>query len=91
MAPSLALLSCESSVSVEENPDRKKIINSHYIKIYDNFLRSPALYKKIIIVLHKYAISQSLPYYAIRFEKALKTSTLIRLDFFLAKAAWHVI
>ena len=90
MAPSLALLSCESSVSVEENPDRKKI-NSHYIKIYDNFLRSPALYKKIIIVLHKYAISQSLPYYAIRFEKALKTSTLIRLDFFLTKAAWHVI
>ena len=90
MAPSLALLSCESSVSVEENPDRKKIINSHYIKIYDNFLRSPALYKKII-VLHKYAISQSLLYYAIRFEKALKTSTLIRLDFFLTKAAWHVI
>ena len=40
MVPSLPLLSCESSLSVKENPDRKKIYISapEYCKAFKNSL-----------------------------------------------------
>ena len=34
MVPSLPLLSCESSVSVKENPDRKKKKNTEYLSVF---------------------------------------------------------
>ena len=41
MVPSLSLLSCESSVSVKENPDRKKkqlsLNDSHQLTFNDSY------------------------------------------------------
>ena len=51
MAPSLPLLSCESSVSVKENPDRKKktgwsglYFYSYVVKVTDDVIAKKYIY-----------------------------------------------
>ena len=68
MVPSLPLLSCESSVSVKENPDRKKKIRDNYLQ-HTNFLSLDS--EESVVV------GPVIPVYTLRMNREIKTLSLL--------------